>query len=45
MKCVFEALTGSTGDLTELIGENAIVEKATLEDIMVYNVKGAGNDR
>lgn len=41
----FEALTGSAGDLTALIGNNAIAEKANLEDIMVYSQKGAENDR
>lgn len=39
----FEALTGSAEDMAALVGENAIVEKASLEDIMVYTVKGAEN--
>ncbi len=45
MRTGFEALTGSAGDLTALMGDNAIVEKANLEDIMVYSVKGAENGR
>lgn len=40
MRTGFEALTSSAGDLTELIKDKAIVEKANLEDIMVYTVKG-----
>ncbi len=43
MQTGFEALTGSAGDLTSLMGDNAIVEKASLDDIMVYSVKGAEN--
>jgi len=41
----FEALTASVKDLSDVVGEDIVVEKATLEDIMVYRVKGAGNDK
>lgn len=41
----FEALTASVKDLTDVVGEDMVVEKATIEDIMVYRVKGAGNDK
>ncbi len=39
----FEALSASAEDLSALIGEESVVEKANLEDIMVYTVKGAGD--
>ncbi len=45
MRTGFEALTASFNDLSALLDNNIIVEKATLEDIMVYSVKGAGNGR
>lgn len=45
MRTGFEALTTSIEDMAALMGETAIIEKATLEDIMVYTVKGAGNGR
>ena len=41
----FEALTASVEDLTEIVGKDMVVEKATLEDIMVYTVKGTENDK
>ena len=41
----FEALTASVKDLTEMVGKDMVVEKATLEDIMVYTVKGTENDK
>lgn len=40
-KTGFEALTESANDIVSLVGNNAISEKATLEEIMVYFVKGA----
>jgi ABC-2 type transport system ATP-binding protein len=39
----FEALSASAEDLAVLVGEDAIVEKANIEDIMVYTVKGNGD--
>ncbi len=36
----FEALTSSSEDIAAIIGNNIVIEKATLEDIMVYMVKG-----
>lgn len=41
----FEALTASVKDLADVVGEDMVVEKATLEDIMVYTVKGAEDDK
>jgi ABC-2 type transport system ATP-binding protein len=40
----FEALSASAEDLAALVGNRAIVEKADLEDIMVYMVKGAQDE-
>jgi ABC-2 type transport system ATP-binding protein len=39
----FEALSASAEDLAALVGEDVVVEKANLEDIMVHTVKGAGH--
>lgn len=39
----FEALSASAEDLAVLVGEGVVVEKADLEDIMVYMVKGNGH--
>jgi len=39
----FEALSASADDLAALVGMDVVMEKANLEDIMVYTVKGAGN--
>jgi ABC-2 type transport system ATP-binding protein len=39
----FEALSASADDLAALVGMDAVMEKANLEDIMVYTVKGAEN--
>jgi ABC-2 type transport system ATP-binding protein len=39
----FEALSASSEDLAILVGEGVVVEKADLEDIMVYTVKGNGD--
>lgn len=39
----FEALTPSAEDITAIIGNNVVIEKVTLEDIMVYTVKGTDN--
>ncbi|AWI06486.1 ABC transporter ATP-binding protein [Clostridium drakei] len=36
----FEALTNKTENIKRLFKNNALIEKATLEDIMVYTVKG-----
>ncbi|AKA72375.1 ABC transporter ATP-binding protein [Clostridium scatologenes] len=36
----FEALTNKTENIKKLFENNALIEKATLEDIMVYTVKG-----
>lgn len=36
----FEALTNKTYNIKKLFENNALIEKATLEDIMVYTVKG-----
>ena len=41
----FEALSASAEDLAALVGNEVIVEKANLEDIMVHFVKGAGNGK
>jgi molybdenum-dependent DNA-binding transcriptional regulator ModE len=41
----FEALSASAEDLAVLVGEDVVVEKANLEDIMVYSVKGAGDGK
>jgi ABC-2 type transport system ATP-binding protein len=41
----FEALSASAEDLAALVGEDVVVEKANLEDIMVYTVKGAGDGK
>lgn len=41
----FEALTRSAEGLVNRFGEKAIIEKANLEEIMVYTVKGAANDK
>ena len=41
----FEALSSLPEDLAKLVGENAVVEKAKLEDLMVYSVKGVENGR
>lgn len=41
----FEALTSSVNDFTDIAGKDIVVERATLEDIMVYTAKGEGNDR
>ena len=41
----FEALSTSAEDLASLVGEDAVVEKANLEDIMVYTAKGAGDGK
>jgi ABC-2 type transport system ATP-binding protein len=39
----FEALSASAEDLAAIVGDGAVVEKAGLEDIMVYMVKGNGD--
>ena len=39
----FEALSASAGDLADLVGSRAVVEKATLEHIMVYMTLGNGD--
>jgi ABC-2 type transport system ATP-binding protein len=39
----FEALSASAENLAALVGKDAVIEKANIEDIMVYTVKGAGN--
>jgi len=39
----FEALSASAENLAALVGRDAVMEKANLEDIMVYTMKGAGN--
>jgi ABC-2 type transport system ATP-binding protein len=39
----FEALSSSAEDLAALVGEDVVVDKANLEDIMVYTVKGVGD--
>lgn len=36
----FEALTNNSGKIRRLFKNNALIEKATLEDIMVYTVRG-----
>jgi ABC-2 type transport system ATP-binding protein len=36
----FEALTNKAASIRRLFKQNAIIEKATLEDIMVYTVRG-----
>ncbi|EET84214.1 hypothetical protein CcarbDRAFT_5332 [Clostridium carboxidivorans P7] len=36
----FEALTNNTEKIKRLFKNNSLIEKATLEDIMVYTVKG-----
>jgi ABC-2 type transport system ATP-binding protein len=41
----FEALSATAEDLAALVGEDVVVEKANLEDIMVYSVKGAGDGK
>ena len=41
----FEALSASAEDLAALVGEDVVVEKANLEDIMVYCVKGAADGK
>jgi ABC-2 type transport system ATP-binding protein len=41
----FEALSASADDLAVLVGEGVVVEKADLEDIMVYTVKGNGDGK
>lgn len=41
----FEALTSSAEGIVNRFGKDAIIEKANLEDIMVYTVKGTANDR
>jgi ABC-2 type transport system ATP-binding protein len=40
----FEALSARADDLAELVGSRAVVELATLEDIMVYMTRGKGNE-
>lgn len=45
MRTGFEALSTSADKLASLIGADAITERATLEDIMVFTVKGASNGR
>lgn len=39
----FEALTNNTGDIKKLFGSDVLIEKASLEDIMVYTVRGGEN--
>lgn len=41
----FEALTSSAEELAGIIGQEMVVERANLEDIMVYTVKGTDNDQ
>jgi ABC-2 type transport system ATP-binding protein len=45
MRTGFEALSTSADKLAALIGADAITERATIEDIMVYTVKGESNGR
>ncbi|NLD38084.1 MAG: ABC transporter ATP-binding protein [Desulfatiglans sp.] len=45
MRTGFEALSASADKLATLIGADAITERATLEDIMVFTVKGEQNGR
>jgi ABC-2 type transport system ATP-binding protein len=45
MRTGFEALSASADKLTALIGADAITQRATLEDIMVYTVKEESNGR
>lgn len=45
MRTGFEALSTSAEKLAALIGADAITERATLEDIMIFTVKGASNGR
>jgi ABC-2 type transport system ATP-binding protein len=40
----FEALSASADDLAALVGSRAVVERATLEDIMVYMTRGNGHE-
>lgn len=37
----FEALTNDVNKITKLFGKEAFIERASLEDIMVYTVRGA----
>lgn len=39
----FEALTNNTLDIKKLFGSDVLIEKASLEDIMVYTVRGGEN--
>ena len=43
MRTGFEALSATAEDLAAVLGKDVVVEKANLEDIMVYMVKGTGN--
>lgn len=45
MRTGFEALSASADKLATVIGADAITERATLEDIMVFTAKGASNGR
>lgn len=45
MRTGFEALSTSADKLAALIGADTITERATIEDIMVYTVKGETNGR
>lgn len=45
MRTGFEALSASADKLATLIGADAITQRATLEDIMVYTVKEGSNGR
>ena len=36
----FEGLTDNEGNVKEMFGDKVLIEKATLEDIMVYTVRG-----
>jgi ABC-2 type transport system ATP-binding protein len=40
----FEALTTSAEELAAIVGNRAVVEKASLEDLMVYMAKGAAGE-
>lgn len=39
----FEGLSGNVGSIKDKYGEDVLIEKASLEDIMVYSVRGGGN--